>query len=78
MFNFQKTFITKLTFFNSKSISEVVVLLTNHMNTYPDDLGMCVAVFSLYIALVKIPKHESEAGDLIPLTAGLFLVIKQE
>lgn len=40
------------------------------MDKYPEDIMMYTSFFSLYLALIKIPKHESDAGNLIPLTAG--------
>lgn len=47
-------------------------LLKDHMDKYPEDIMMYTSFFSLYLALIKIPKHESDAGNLIPLplTAG--------
>ncbi len=54
----------------SQSIVEAVQLLKDHMDKYPEDIMMFTSFFSLYLALIKIPKHESDAGNLIPLTAG--------
>ncbi|ODM95007.1 Centromere/kinetochore protein zw10 [Orchesella cincta] len=55
----------------SKSIAELVKLLKEHMTRYPKDVGMSASVLSLYLALVKIPKHEADAGELVPLTSVL-------
>ncbi|CAL8080702.1 unnamed protein product [Orchesella dallaii] len=55
----------------SKSIAVLVQLLKEHMKQYPKDVGMSASVLSLYLALVKIPKHEADAGELVPLTSVL-------
>lgn len=44
--------------------------MKDYMDKYPEDIMMYASFFSLYLALIKIPKHESDAGNMIPLTAG--------
>lgn len=46
-------------------------MLKEHLRRYSDDILMCDAAFSLYLSLVKIPKHESDSGDLVPFSAGM-------
>jgi hypothetical protein len=59
----------------SKPVAEIVRVLKDHLRRYPDDVTMPDAALNLYISLVKVPKHESEAGDLVPFCAGIFLYL---
>lgn len=49
---------------------EFVNVLKDHMKRYKEDVAMCDAAFNLYLSLVKIPKHESDSGELVPFSAG--------
>lgn len=54
----------------------MVEVVRNHMKRYMDDVTMCDAAFNLYLSLLKIPKHESESGDMAPFTAGIVLLFQ--
>jgi len=49
----------------------MVEALQFHLSRYPDDYQLVSNAFNLYISIVNVPKTESEAGDFIPLTAGM-------
>ena len=56
--------------FLSTSIFDMVAMLQEHLEAYPDDVVLPEHTLNMYLAIVSVPIHESEASDVVPLRAG--------
>ena len=50
----------------------MVTMLQEHLGAYPDDVMLPEHTLNMYLAVVSVPVHESEASDTVPLRAGKF------
>ncbi|CAG7838398.1 unnamed protein product [Allacma fusca] len=55
----------------SASIYEMVKMLQYHLAAYPEDDILPDHAFNIYLAIVSIPKNESDSSDLVPLQAAI-------
>ena len=49
----------------------MIEMLKEHLKVHPSDVELPQHAFNVYLAIVSIPKHESDSTDLVPLSAAL-------